>query len=747
MFKNQYGLAIFALQKILVEEMIDLKSLNEDQRKAVEYIDGAELIVAGAGSGKTRVLTYKVAYLIDKGYDPSSILALTFTNKAANEMKDRIKKLVGAKSEGMWMGTFHSIFARILRIESKYSGYSNNFSIYDTEDSTSLVWNIMDDLNIDIEGLSANNVRHRISFLKNHMIFPNEYKKKQKEYIHHDTIAAVYTQYQQRLSEFNALDFDDLLLKPIDLFNDNPRIHQKYRKMFSYILVDEFQDTNIAQYVLLKMLVSREGKIAVVGDDAQSIYSWRGANINNMLDLEKDFSKCKVFRLEQNYRSTKTILAAADSLIKNNKQQYSKTLWTKNNDGEQLTLMRCADEKDEAMQIAKFIKIEITKKKIAYKDFSVLYRTNAQSRALEDIFRREKIPYCIIGGLEFYKRKEVKDIVAYFKVISNPKDEESLLRIMNFPQRGIGNTTIKRMIDFARKHELSLFDTMGRVFEVINIKERIQKNVKHFKLLLDKYISLKNNLSIGELSRALVDDLGILRIFKEEGTPESLSRWENINQLLGALSEYSSQSSGNTLEKFIEEVSLMQDVDNYKEEKNAVTFMTIHSAKGLEFPIVFISGLEEEIFPLSNRFFSDASLEEERRLFYVAITRAQTKIYLSHARSRYRFGEVAYQSRSRFIDELDPSTIAELDGALGRKNARKSKKEIYYEYFEKVDYEDFSHVTVSIRPGARVMHEKFGLGKVTDVVGAGDMQKATVQFEGGNLKQLMLKFAKLKILP
>lgn len=727
--------------------MISLKTLNPEQRKAVEYDGGPVMIVAGAGSGKTRVLTYKIAYLIQNGYDPETILALTFTNKAANEMKDRIRELIGSKADALWMGTFHSIFARILRMEAKQINYRSNFSIYDAEDSHSLVSNIISNLNITLEGVTPNAIRHKISYLKNHMIMPAEFRKNHIKSFIDEKTADIFDEYQQRLAENNAMDFEDLLLKPIELFKKNPKLHQKYKRKFSYVLVDEFQDTNKAQYELLKMLVSPNGKIAVVGDDAQSIYSWRGANIGNMLDFEKDFPKHKIFKLEQNYRSTKTILAAADSVIKNNKGQIVKTLWTENNDGELLTLVKCADEKDEAAQIAKFIKQEISKKKIALKDFAILYRTNAQSRALEDVFRREKIPYKIIGGIEFYKRKEVKDVIAYLRVISNQNDEESLLRIMNFPQRGIGSTTIKRMIAFARKHELTLFETMARVFEVIDIKERIQKNVKNFKILLDKYIGLKDKLSVGELSRALVDELGILRMFKEENTPESMSRWENINELLSALSEFSNANKDARLEQYLEDVSLVSDVDMFEGEKNAVTLLTVHSAKGLEFPIIFISGCEEDIFPLSNKFSSDASLEEERRLFYVAVTRAKQKVYLSHARSRYRFGEVAYQSRSRFIDELEPGLFSEVNGGIGRKSStRKSKKEMYYEYFENVDYENFDQENKTLRPGSRVMHDKFGLGKVTQVTGAGEMQKATVVFEGNNVKQLMLKFAKLKVL-
>ncbi|OGU43039.1 MAG: DNA helicase, partial [Ignavibacteria bacterium GWB2_36_8] len=670
--------------------MISLKSLNEEQKKAVKQTDGPIMIVAGAGSGKTRVLTYKVAYLIDMGVNPENILALTFTNKAAKEMKERIHELVGSKASSIWMGTFHSIFARILRIESKQIGYESNFSIYDAEDSHSLVQNIISNFNIELEAITSNSIRHKISFFKNHMVLPGEFKKKHMHSFIDEKVAEVFEEYQKRLYENNAMDFEDLLLKPIELFNKKSNLYQKYKKKFKYILVDEFQDTNKAQYEIIKMLINKDGNICVVGDDAQSIYSWRGANLGNMLDFEKDFLKRKIFKLEQNYRSTKTILLAADSIIKNNKDQLIKTLWTENNDGELLTLIKCADEKDEAFQIAKYIKQEISKKKLSLKDIAILYRTNAQSRALEDIFRREKIPYKIIGGVEFYKRKEVKDIVAYLRVLSNHNDEESLLRIMNFPQRGIGSTTIKRMIAFARKHDISLYDTMARIFEVIDIKERIQKNVKAFRLLLEKYTDLKDKFSLGELSRAMVDELGVLKIFKEEGTPESRARLENISELLNSLSEFSSSNKDAKLEEYLEDVSLVSDIDLYEGKANSVTLLTVHSAKGLEFPIVFISGCEEDIFPLSNRFNSDATVEEERRLFYVAVTRAQEKVYISHARSRYRFGEVAYQSRSRFIDELKPGVLKEVNGSIGRKSSqRKSKKEIYYEYFETVDYEDF----------------------------------------------------------
>src|SRR3989339_703493 len=545
-----------------------LNQLNEAQRQAVEYNSGPHMIVAGAGSGKTRVLMHKIAFLIEKGMEPSEILALTFTNKAAKEMKERIKGLIGKKAENLWMGTFHSIFARILRVESEKLSYKSNFSIYDREDSQSLVGNIMSNLNINLENLSPNGVQHKISYFKNQMVTPEEYLKHLATTPSDKKVGEIYTEYNKRLFENNAMDFDDLLLKPIELFENNEKILNKYKKMFKYILVDEYQDTNKAQYELLKMLSPLKDKVCVVGDDAQSIYSWRGAEIKNMLNFKKDFKGSKIFHLEQNYRSTKMILMAADSVIKNNVGQIPKTLWTNNNDGEELTILRASDEKDEGFQIAKRIKKEISTRKLSLNDIAIFYRINSQSRALEDAFRREKIPYKIVGGVEFYRRKEVKDVLAYLRMLSNQNDEESLLRIMNFPQRGIGNSSISKMIAFARKLEISLFATMARVFEVIEVKERIQKNVKQFKLLLDKYIDLKNKLSIGELTAALVDDLGILKIYKEEGTQESMARYDNIQELVSAVQDYTKTSPDASLDDFLSEVSLIAGVDQYDEKVN-----------------------------------------------------------------------------------------------------------------------------------------------------------------------------------
>lgn len=720
-----------------------LETLNDKQREAVEFNKEPHMVVAGAGSGKTRVLTYKIAYVIKEGFDPSQILALTFTNKAAREMKERIKEIIGKKADKLWMGTFHSIMARILRSESQKLGYEQNFSIYDREDSVSLVNNIITSFNITLDGFTANAIQHRISNLKNHMIYPEEYAKQIASTLFERKLADVYKEYNVRLKENNSMDFDDLLLKPIELFNSNQRVLQNYTKQFKYILVDEYQDTNRAQYELIKLLCTARTKVCVVGDDAQSIYGWRGANIKNMLDFSKDFKKAETFRLEQNYRSTKTILESSDAVIKNNKEQLDKTLWTENETGDAISLMRCSDEKDEAFQVAKLISKEIKKRKASFKDVAILYRTNSQSRALEEALRREKIPYKIVGGVEFYRRKEIKDIIAYLRLFSNQEDEESLLRIMNFPQRGIGNTSISKMIEFARRLELSLFTTMSRIFEVIEVKERIQKNVKQFKLLLDKYVDLKEKLSIGELMAALVDELGIIRLYKDENTQESKQRLENVQELLASFREFESSNKNATIEDYLAEVSLYAGVDGLQENDNHITMMTAHSAKGLEFPIVFITGCEEDIFPLNPKFDSDSHLEEERRLFYVALTRAEKKLYITYARSRYRFGEVAYQARSRFIEEIPEHLTEEISVGAGRRSGRRRKS--YYDDLYKEDYSGNEDEQRSLRVGSRVVHELFGMGKILAITGNGDLQKVSISFEEHGTKNLLVKFANLKL--
>ncbi|NOX66165.1 MAG: UvrD-helicase domain-containing protein [Chlorobi bacterium] len=725
--------------------MKSLKSLNDAQLEAVKYNSSPHLIVAGAGSGKTKVLTHKIAYLVENDFDPSTILALTFTNKAANEMKERIKAMIGVtKAKQLWMGTFHSTFARILRAEADKLNYRPNFSIYDKEDSVSLTSNILQEFNISIDDKSATAIHHQISSLKNKMILSGEYAKHIAKTSSEKKFAEVYLEYDKRLFENNSMDFDDLLLKPIALFNNHQRILQKYKKQFKYILIDEFQDTNKAQYEIIKMLATGRTKVCAVGDDAQSIYGWRGAELENMLNFEKDFSKTKVFRLEQNYRSTKMILRASDSVIVNNPGQIPKTLWTENEEGEKLSIMRCTDEKDEAYRISKQIKKEITSKKLSLNDIAILYRINSQSRALEEALRREKIPYKIIGGVEFYKRKEVKDIIGYLRVLANQNDEESLLRIMNYPQRGIGNTSISKMIAFSRKLNLSLFTTMSRVFEVIEVKERIQKNVKQFKLLLDKYIELKSKLSLTELTSALIDELGILKMYKDENSVESRQRYENVQELLASIADFQKSNPRATIDEFLAEVSLIAGIDQYDESNNYVTLMTIHSAKGLEFPLIFITGCEEDIFPLNPKFDSDSRTEEERRLFYVALTRAKQKIYLTYARSRYRFGEVAYQSRSRFLDELDPETVHEMNAGNERRGSSRRRRSYYDELYQE-SYDDFDQESRSFRVGSRVNHEKFGTGKILAINGIGDNQRISVAFDEFGTKHLLIKFAKLTL--
>jgi DNA helicase-2/ATP-dependent DNA helicase PcrA len=716
-----------------------LKSLNEAQRKAVEFTKGSQIIIAGAGSGKTKVLTHKIAYLIENGYPPSSILALTFTNKAAKEMKDRVKKLIGKQANEIFMGTFHSVFARILRANSDKLGYKANFSIYDKDDSVQLVSHVMEELDISNDLFSPNSVQHRISNMKNHMVTPDDFRKNFMDTAADEKFADIYEKYNERLFENNAMDFDDLLLKPLELFERYPKVASKYRGQIKYILVDEYQDTNRAQYNLIKMMTSSRIKVCVVGDDAQSIYGWRGADISNILDFQKDFPNSKMFKLEQNYRSTQNILRAANSVIVNNKNQIQKELWTERDEGEKISVVRCSDEKDEAYQISKRIKQEVQKRKLSLSDVAILYRTNSQSRALEDALRREKIPYQIIGGVEFYRRKEVKDVIAYLRVLANPEDEESLLRIMNFPQRGIGNTSIEKMLAFARRLNITFLTTMGRIFEVIEVKERIQKNVKQFKLLLDKYIDLKDKLSLYELTSALVDELGILRLYKESKNKDDMNRYYNVQELLNAIREFSKANKGATIDDFLAEVSLVSGVDQMDDKSNMVTLMTVHNAKGLEFPVVFVTGLEEDLFPINRRFDSDADIEEERRLFYVACTRAKDKLYLTYARSRYRFGEVAYQNRSRFIDEMDPETIVE-ERIGGVRSGRKRKS-----YYDGLYGEGDGQERRSYRVGSRVRHELFGEGKIMAIDGSGDEAKITIKFEDHGEKRLIAKFAKLTI--
>jgi len=739
-----------------------LQDLNPAQQEAVKALNGPVMIVAGAGSGKTRVLTYRVAYLVHCGVKPYEILALTFTNKAANEMKKRIIKLVGKESQQVWMGTFHSILARILRWECEPLGYNRNFTIYDTDDSISLIKSVMSDLGISAQQFNPQAIRSHISIAKNQLIYPQEFARLAGD-VFEEKAAKVYEEYQKKLQRNNAMDFDDLLLKPIELFERFPKVLEKYQNRFKFILVDEYQDTNHAQYVLIKLLAMLHRNICVVGDDAQSIYAFRGADIRNILDFEKDYPDCQLFRLEQNYRSTKKILTAADSVIKNNVHQIHKNLWTDNKEGEPITLIECDDDMDEGYRIVRHIQDQSIEKKLQLKDFAILYRTNAQSRALEDALRRSGIPYTIVGGVEFYKRKEIKDVLAYLKIIVNPKDDESIERIINYPARGIGDITIEKIRTYAVQQGISFFDALQRLDTIPTLTPKAKANVSEFYQLLRKYIDLKTKISASELVRAAVDEIGILNEFKMEGTPEALARRENVQELLSAITEYMVEHPDATLDSFLEEVSLIADIDTWDSERNAVTLMTLHSAKGLEFPVVFITGLEEGLFPHSQSIYDRKELEEERRLFYVGITRTMKKLFLTYACKRYRFGDITYPARSRFLDEIDENTIEfesakrrrrekptieleEIEKELHRKRDGKRKKRVTEYVDDESKYEDYSQSEAPLQIGSLVEHETFGRGKVIDLSGYGDAAKAVVQFDGNVRKHLMLKFARLKII-
>jgi DNA helicase-2/ATP-dependent DNA helicase PcrA len=744
-----------------------LEQLNPVQREAVQAVDGPVMIVAGAGSGKTRVLTYRTAYLLQEGAHPESVLALTFTNKAAGEMKTRIETLVGGRSRAIWMGTFHSLFARILRVECRHIGYDRTFTIYDRDDSIALVKSVMNDLTISQQAFSPQGILARISGAKNQMVSPAGYAESASD-TWTERAASVYQQYERRLRESNVMDFDDLLLKPLELFRLRHDLLQRYQDRFTHLLVDEYQDTNRVQYRLITELARRHQNICVVGDDAQSIYGFRGADIRNILDFEREYPRCRVFRLEQNYRSTKTILAAAGAVIKNNKDQIAKDLWTENPEGEPIALTVCDDELDEGYRVVQHIGEEIRRKKLDLKDFAVLYRTNAQSRPVEDGLRRSGIPYTIVGGVAFYKRREIKDVLAYLKVLANPRDDESLLRIINVPSRGIGETTVGRVRGLAAERSIPLLEAAGAEGLPAGVGAKTVAALRGFHALMKKYIGLKASMSVSELAAALVDELGVLRALKEENTADSLERRANIQELLAALTEFNETHPQSGLEEFLEEVSLVSDVDMAEFGRNAVTLMTLHSAKGLEYPVVFITGLEEGLFPLANALQDRMELEEERRLFYVGITRAMQRLFLSYAQTRYQYGERTYAVRSRFLDELPAHLLAEgetprragtpyrrgvageparagggqLRATPGDAPARRPSMPEFND--DTPRYEDESQIQLQVKVGTRVVHDAFGQGKIVAVDGRGENTRAVVEFETVGRKHLMVKFAHLR---
>ncbi|HET6569194.1 MAG TPA: UvrD-helicase domain-containing protein [Rhodothermales bacterium] len=758
------------------EAELILQGLNAEQQEAVRQTEGPVLIIAGPGSGKTRTLTHRIAYLIASARArPQDILALTFTNKAAREMKERIQKLIGAgASKGMWMGTFHAMFARLLRAEAERIGYTADFSIYDTDDSERIIKELMSRYHIDSKQFGVRLLRSLISSAKNQLVSPEEYARvavtEQQA-----KAAQIYGPYEGALRRANAMDFDDLLIRPVELFQHAPETLVKYQTRWSYVHIDEYQDTNHAQYVLAKMLAARHRNICVVGDDAQSIYAFRGADIGNILSFQRDYPDAKVIRLEQNYRSTKRILQLADAIIKRNQDRLDKSLWTDNREGDYVVAMEALSEKDEAQKIERTIRDLQVRLGHTYREFAVLYRTNAQSRSLEDALRRGGIPYRVVGGVSFYQRKEIKDVLAYLRLVVNPNDAASIARVINYPVRGIGDRTQEVLADFARREGITLWQAIERV-EKAGLSGRAQAAAEKFRFLVAQYAAQATTRPADEIARGLIEETGILTEFRQENTQESLVRWENVQELISAIAEFTAQAGeAGSLSAFLQEVSLLTDADNEDEDTNRVTLMTLHASKGLEFPVVFISGLEEGLFPLSLAAQDRKDLEEERRLFYVGVTRAQERLYLTYARSRFRYGEMQPSVRSRFLDELDSDVIrTETGGSYTVRNDRftLSAQTREFEYNEMDPYyyrrnlrgENgtkkrssagaagtsterrvvYDEGQSDIVPGIRVEHHLFGEGKVLALEGNGDQVKATVFFKEVGQKKLVLKFARLK---
>jgi len=752
-----------------------LDDLNEVQKESVINYSGPAMVIAGAGSGKTRVLTYRVAYMLQQGIDPFNILALTFTNKAAREMKERIYNLVGStEAKSVWMGTFHAIFARVLRAEGHHLGYPSNFTIYDTDDSKSLVRSILKDLGLDPKIYPAGYVLGRISSAKSNLISAQDYNANH-ELMSQDKMAAkpfignIYSMYTARCRRALAMDFDDLLFNMNLLLRDFPDVLLKYQKKFQYILVDEYQDTNYAQYLIVKKLAARYENICVVGDDAQSIYAFRGANIQNILNFEKDYPDLKTYKLEQNYRSTQHIVNAANSVIAYNKEQIFKKIWTQNEEGVKLKLLRTSSDTEEGQLVAQNVFEIKMNNQLPNSEFAVLYRTNAQSRSIEEALRKLNIPYRIYGGLSFYKRKEIKDLLAYFRVVVNAADDEAIKRIINYPARGIGATTLDRLTVTADKMGKTLWEVLANANDYdLKINQGILTRIGNFTTMIERFRVEQKVRNAYELARDIAQSSGIMTNLNEDKTPEGISRIENIEELLNGIKEFSEsgeqleiggEGTIRSLDKYLQDISLLTDADQDDNDPDKVSLMTIHSAKGLEFPYVFVVGMEENLFPSIQSITSRADLEEERRLFYVAITRARKQAILSYAENRYRWGNLTSCEPSRFLEEIDeryidlPHKPAHRSSSFGggfhkpskftnsrltTNTAKKSDAQPRMEHFESSPVED-------IQAGMQVLHAQFGQGKVLSIEGTGGNRKAVVFFAAIGQKNLLLKFARLKI--
>lgn len=803
-----------------------LDQLNEVQREAVIQTEGPVMIIAGAGSGKTRVLTYRIAHLIEKGTDPFNILSLTFTNKAAREMKERISKVVGNEARNLWMGTFHSVFARILRMEADKINYPSNFTIYDTDDSKSLIRDILKEQNLDDKIYKPSVVLNRISSAKNNLFNWMEYQGS-TELVSDDNstgkpkMGMIFEMYSKRCFKAGAMDFDDILYNTWKLFHEHPEVLYKYQLKFKYVMVDEFQDTNFAQYIIVKKLSAMHQNICVVGDDAQSIYAFRGANIQNILNFEKDFSELKTFKLEQNYRSTKNIVKAANSVITYNKNQLKKDVWTDNHSGEKIKVLKALSDNEEGNQVALSIFEEKMNRRLRNKDFAILYRTNAQSRSMEEALRRQNIPYRVFGGVSFYNRKEIKDLLAYFRMAINNLDEEAMKRIINYPARGIGKTTVDRIVVHAAQENVSTWQVIENIHEFkAGINGGIRDKIAEFGTMVKSWNIMLKNHTAYELASHIANASGLLHELYNDRTPEGVSHYENVQELLNGIREFSENGkiplespsaeqdlpALRTLDLYMQDIALLTDADNDKDgDTDKVALMTIHSAKGLEFKNVYVVGLEENLFPSQLSVNSRTELEEERRLFYVAITRAEEKLTLSMAATRYRWGNLIYCTPSRFLEEVDPDCLdmpvekaqgGFLDdederggwgnsfGGGGQRNFQRSQGKTsgtsrtfqggsnktsrpqtgtsrpvptnggaVPQGFKKLsnalpvqaaaDFEaaDPSQITV----GLNVEHQRFGRGQVIAIEGRPPENKATILFETQGQKQLLLKFAKLKI--
>ena len=746
-----------------------LKNLNNSQLESTLQMHGPMIVIAGAGSGKTRVLTYKIAYLMTEGVDPFNILALTFTNKAAKEMKERIATIVGDEAKNLWMGTFHSVFARILRIEAHKIGYTSNFTIYDSDDSQKLVSRIIKELNLDKDQYKYKSIFSRISSMKNNFITPNDYLN-DDEMLLSDKISnrpkfyQIYNEYVERCFKAGAMDFDDLLLKTNELLNSYPDTLSKYQNIFKYILVDEYQDTNHSQYLIIRALSDKFQNICVVGDDAQSIYSFRGANINNILNFQKDFTDSKIFRLEQNYRSTKNIVNAANSLIENNQKRLEKKVWTENESGEKISVNKLLTDGEEGRFVASSIFENKMQSQLQNSDFAILYRTNAQSRSFEDALRKKNIPYRVYGGLSFYQRKEIKDVLAYLRLLINPADEQAFKRVINFPARGIGQTTLNKLSIEAKNNSVSDYNFIKHHLKSSQSLNNSTKNkLMDFVIMIESLKNKSESMDVFDITKEVLKQSGLYNLYKNDESLEGINRIQNMEELLNGIKDFvdNNEKSEISVSSFLQDIALATDQDNETNDQNKVSLMTIHLAKGLEFPYVYIVGLEENLFPSAMNLNSRTELEEERRLFYVALTRAEKKIYLSYVLSRYRWGKPVDSEKSRFIDEINDEFLEKnvIQKSIVKDFSQKTqfnKIGVRYKKPESRPAKNFVKLKSSsvksnlfdnkLIVGNIVVHERFGKGKVISIEGKGGDRKAEIKFEKFGLKKLLLRFSKLDII-